>query len=218
MLKGNVQYIYDKGCPTRCMQHGLVEAKGDWVMFAWDNGLFTPGSIDSIFTILGTHWFDKNYAVSCRYIEGSSQQSKDYMSQKMYYHINHHMEAKSQYIPDRYFLFNLGVVARETILRFGGLDCRFEAPSMALVDLSIRMQNGGVNMLLQRMVAFNEDWNPDAKGTHGPIHDAMVNNDMPLYKEIWRSPECKERSIIPADNWKQSPEVWERRFSKLEKN
>jgi len=134
------------------------------------------------------------------------------MSKKMYYHINHHKDAASEFIPDSYFICNLGIIDRKMLTDIGGLDCNFEAPAMALVDMSIRLQKSGVTMLLQREVAYHEDWNPSDGGTHGPIHDAMVNNDVPFYQALWRDKACKDRITVPLDNWMESREIWERRF------
>jgi hypothetical protein len=220
------------------MQRGLLAATGDWVMFTWDNGELVKNSIDEIFAMLEEHEMDKNVAIAGKYIEGILPVSQVYMASEIYYHITHHAGAWSPFIPDSYLLFNQGVVARETILRFGGLDCAFEAPSMALVDLAIRMQKGGVNMILKPEVMLHEDWTPATEGAHGPIHFAMIEHDLPLYATIYqnnklekgtidiaaitykaqfdeyRSKGCADRLLIPLDNWTNSPEKWERRFGK----
>jgi hypothetical protein len=210
--KGNVTYIKDFGCPSRCMQLGLLAAKEDWVMFSWDNGAFDPNVLDHTFNILETNGMDKNIAVSCKYIEGELPISQTYMASEIYYHINHHAAAYTHNIPDTYLLFNIGVIARETILKYGGLDCSFEAPSMALVDLAIRLQKSGVKIILQEEVVFRENWSKGAEGSHGPIHYAMVEHDMPWYATLWRTELWRDRLIIPSDNWKKASDKWERRF------
>jgi len=236
--KGNVRCIEDYGAPARCMQRGLLAARGDWVMFTWDNGELVKNSIDEIFAMLEAHNMDKNVAISGKYIEGLLPISQTYMASDIYYQINHHAGAGSPFIPDSYILFNIGVVARETILRFGGLDCAFEAPSMAIVDLAVRMQKGGVNIILKPEVILHEDWAPATEGNHGPIHFAMVEHDMPLYAVIWgvnkldpktienakvvykaefdeyMSRSREDRLLVDLNNWEKSPAKWERRFGK----
>jgi len=234
--KGNVRYFEDFGCPSRCMQRGLVHALNDWVMFTWDNGEMVPNSVDEIFMLLETAGMDENVAISGKYIEGTLPVSQEYMSSDLYYQINHHAGAMSPHIPDNFILFNIGVVARKTIIEYGGLDCVFEAPSMALVDLAVRMQKGGVKIILKPEVILHEDWAPGTDGAHGPIHYAMIEHDMPLYATIYennkldpktieaasiiykdqfdayRAAGCSDRLIVNLDNWKLRPDTWERRF------
>ena len=233
--KGNVVFIKDFGAPARCMQRGLVASRGEWIMFTWDNGELVPNCINEMFAMLAERGMDKNIAICGKYIEGTLPISQTYMASDIYYHIQHHAGANSPHIPDSWLLFNQGIVARETIVRFGGLDCIFEAPSMALVDLAVRMQKGGVNIILKPEVMLHEDWTPSTEGNHGPIHFAMIEHDMQLYAAIWggtllpkemvefadinhgsqmneyRSKGCADRLIIPLENWESSPEKWARR-------
>ena len=211
-------------------------------MFTWDNGELVPNCIDEMFGMLEARGMDKNVAICGKYIEGTLPISQTYMASDIYYHIQHHAGANSPQIPDSYLLFNQGIVARDTIVRFGGLDCAFEAPSMALVDLAVRMQKGGVNIILKPEVMLHEDWTPAESGSHGPIHFAMVEHDMQLYAAIWggkllpkemlesaelaykeefdkyRDAGIKGRLVISLDNWESSPEMWVRRFGKSESN
>ena len=55
----------------------------------------------------------------------------------------------------------------------------------------------------------------DKTGDHAPIYDAQTFFDKPQFDEIYSVPNAANKRIkIPLDNWKQQPDVWERRFKK----
>ena len=50
-------------------------------------------------------------------------------------------------------------------------------------------------------------------GDHAPIYDAQTFSDKPKFDEMYSDLNAADSRIhLDLDNWKQSPEVWDRRF------
>ena len=211
--KENVSYIEDWGTPTRCMQRGLIAAKGEWVTYLWDDGVVMRGAFDRAFEQLEQHGMDWKVAISGKYIEGdTTTENIKLMSGSEYYRINHHHSAYSPYISSDFLLFNTGVVSARLLKEIGGLDCRFEAIAMAFVDLAVRMQFYGAKIVLSDDVMVKCGWMKGESGDHAPMHKAMFENDMSLYEMKYASARCISQCILDVDNWKYKPDRWERRF------
>lgn len=204
----NMTWIYSKANPTVCQQLGLIEAKGEYVCFAWDDGLFEPNAIDNMFGLLGRN-YGENVAISGKYIEGDIAPA--YMSDKKYYIINTHDKASSPYIDNSFLLLNTGLISRQILLDIGGFDCRFESTGISAVDMAIRLQLYGVKVILSDDVVLKCTWLPGDEGDHAPINSA-VEDDFSLLHKKYRQPIFHKRIIIDINNWKEQPEIWLRRF------
>lgn len=204
----NMTWINSQANPTVCQQLGLIEAKGEYVCFAWDDGVYLPGAIDNMFGILGRH-YGENVAVSGKYIEGDI--APEYMKSKKYYIINTHDKASSPYIDNSFMLLNTGLVPRVTLLDIGGFDCRFESTGISAVDMAIRLQLYGTKIILSDDIVLKCTWLPGDAGDHGPVNDA-VEDDFSLLHKKYRQPIFHKRIVIDINNWKLQPTVWERRF------
>lgn len=212
-LKGteNLNYIEDWGSPMRCMQRGLTKAKGDWITWAADDGVFLPHSLDTGFSSLENYKFSQDYLVMGKYIEGKND--GDYsMQENKYYMLRTHDATNSKYVPKDYYMLNVGLVNRELLLEIGGWDCIFEVCPMAFNDLAIRLQRICTMFIIQNEIMFTCSHLPGHEGDHGPIHDAQINEDQPLFKKIYESKDSIERINIPLNNWEKTPERWIRRF------
>ncbi len=209
----NMTWIFSKANPTVCQQIGLIEAKGDYVCMAWDDGLFEPNAIDNMFIQmnggLNTTLINPNVAVCGKYIEGDI--APGYMSSIKYYVINNHASATSPYISNDFLLLNTGLIPRETLMYIGGFDCRFETTALSQLDIAIRLQLYGVKVILSNDVVLKCTWLIDRDGDHGPIFDAF-DDDLVLLHKKYRQPIFHKRIIIPMDNWKKQPEIWDKRF------
>ena len=48
---------------------------------------------------------------------------------------------------------------------------------------------------------------------HAPIFDAQTFFDKPIFDAMYSTPEAATSRVhLDLDNWKNSPEIWERRF------
>jgi hypothetical protein len=205
----NTVFVKDYGNPTRCQQIALEKAVGKWVTWGADDGVFLPGSLDKAIDILESTQGIKN-VIQGRYTESNSPDPSMYNDE--YYHINYHDGARSDYIPNDYVFINVGVLSREYCISLGGWDSEFEVPTTAHMDLSIRMQRDGANIIKLPDIMFSCSHFPTTSGDHAPIHYAHIEHDLPLYYSLHRQPISIKRIKIAIDNWKKVPEVWERRF------
>lgn len=208
--KPNLTWIEDWGCPTRCQQRGLLAAKGEWLCFGWDDGVYMNGAVDKSFEILKDNNFDYKTVVIGKFIEGLENQR--YMVSDDYYKINFHDQARSPYFPDDFLIFSTGIISKKLLTEVGGFDCKFETMALSVLDLSIRLQFYGCKMILQEGIMLTCSWQPGTTGDHEPVHMGFHRNDMPLYYKTYKSPEFVQNLVMPLDNWEKSPSKWERRF------
>ena len=217
-LKGmeNIRHIEDMGHPTRCMQIGLINSKGKYIIWGSDDCMFLPSAIDKTFDVYNSLGNVEKKAVAAKYLEGDSPADAKIHMDPAYYVIRKHPSLKSKFIPKSYIFFAPGLIARDYLTSLGGWDCRFEGLAMSCLDLSIRVQRDNALFALTEFAISHCTWCADGQaGDHGPVHDCQVQNDHPLYLQIYRSSSgCLERIKIPLDNWKDQESVWGRRFSK----
>lgn len=203
--RDNLLWIEDFGCPTRCQQIGLLAAKGEWMCFGWDDGIYMDGKLSEAYKTIK----DYKDIVIGKFVEGDNQQ---YMISDSYYNISHHNDARSPYIPDHFKIFSTGLISSKLIKEVGGFDCQFETMALSVLDLSIRLQFYGCNMILQDGVMLRCSWQPGDTGDHKPVNRAFFENDMPAYYKKYKNPVFKKEIIIDINNWKLVPDKWERRF------
>jgi len=208
--KPNVQYFKDFSTPVRCWQIGLLNAKGTWTQYPTDDAIYYPDSLDKSFELIKQEGND-NVVIAGKYLEGTLHPGL--MLADQYYHLNFHkfLQPVMQKIGRDYFLLNAWVISKRLMLELGGFDCGFEACAMACCDLSIRVQNYGVKVILQKEPMFHCTFFQGHSGDHAPVHNAQIQRDQPLFNSIYMG-EGTFRTKIPLDNWKDAPEWWSRRF------
>jgi hypothetical protein len=207
--KSNVQHIQDFGCPTRAQQISTIPASGRYMAWAADDGWFYPNKLAECINILDRMHENKRALVT-QYIEGGRDGLGNYT-------MNYHEPIRSPYYPNNFLIFNSVIVVLDHFRELGGFDCRFEACPMAFADLGARMQKDGCAVKLLPTIFECTHMMGDT-GDHAPIHYGQIEHDQPLYRQIWRDPACVDRLKIDFDNWKEAPEVWERRFNKDDLN
>ncbi len=206
----NVRWIEDRGCPTRCYQLGALHSRGEYVLWVADDGTFNiANSIDDAFAVRPNH---RKGIATLRYLEGTPNKIiYRKMQDPGWWNIGHHpMLVHAPYAPNNYLLIMLGLMSRDYLMEIGGWDCRFEHVGLGCVDLSIRLQNDGAEVILgEKMMDIS--MLPGRSGDHGPIRDAH-KSDKGLFNQMYHSETGKGKSKIDFDNWKLAPEVWPRRF------
>lgn len=212
-LKGlrNVVHVQDHGSPIRARQIGLEHARGEYICYAADDVLFFKNALDLAYAKVDLD--DYKQIVLGKYCEGD--EINPYMRSDIYYILSHHapLVGPMSRIPggDRYWLLNTGLISTKLMKEIGGFDCRFEACAMACVDLSIRLQNYGAQIIVQQEPFFHSTHLPGIMGDHEPIHVAQTTHDMPLFAEMYKK-DGADRKVINLDNWIDSPDWWTRRF------
>lgn len=209
--KGNIRYIQDWGSPVRAQQIGIVNAKGDYILWGGaDDGYFFPDTVDIAIKSLQNE--DYRTLVIGKYYEGSEN---PVMNSRKYYQLNSHDGSRSRYILNECLMFMVGVIPRKLLIEIGGLDCeKFEALPMAFCDISVRLSNYGAKSIFQEEVMFRCSHMPGHTGDHKPIHEAQINRDQPMFLKIYNDKNSLNRAYIDIDNWKKSPEKWAERFGK----
>lgn len=210
-MKGfdNVRLVKDRGCPSRCYQLGLIESKGEFVVWGADDGTFNANlCIDKAMKKIQ----DYKDVVAFKYFEGKPTRKSQKQSKRDWWYIGRHKLLKScAYAPDHYVLVMNALMHREYLIEMGGWDCRFEHLGLGSVDLGIRLQNNGANVLLGKKFMTISHL-PGTEGDHAPIYYSHIENDEPLFKSIYRDESALKRSVINIDNWRNAEDVWSRRF------
>lgn len=208
MGNSNVFYIQDWGSPIRCQQIGFISATGELIMWALDDGIFAPTTID-----IALRDVQEGVAVMSKYEEGTVNTA--HMHRDDYYYLRNHEDSRNLLLPSHY-LGGHGptIMHNEDLVRVGGWDCQFETCSIGYMDLAVRLQNNGVKIILADQIMVRFGHMPGTSGDHGPMHHAQLEHDEPLFRKLYGSPETSGRTEVDIENWEDAPEKWERRFGK----
>lgn len=212
--KSNVLYINDWGSPMRCQQIGLIHASGDYITRAVDDGVYLKDELSNALLKLMVDSPD-NSAIILKHTETNKDVDtthKDFqnMANPDFFNLTYHHQTLKPYVPAHFKIMNFGIVSRETLISIGGWNTIYETPALGELDLSIRLQMSGINFILSDNIVVSCGWTPGTEGTHAPMHYGF-EEDMKTYTKVYSNPEC-ENFVIDLDNWKKSPEKWQRRF------
>ena len=203
----NVKLIKDRGNPTRCYQLGILASQGEYVLIGMaDDGVCPAGlAIDKAFDMLPP----TKGVVSFPYIEGIRTKKTDRKQMaESWWHFAAHPPICAKYIPSHYFLVMIGLMKLDYLLEIGGWDCRIEHAGVSLVDLAVRLQNDGAEVILgEKMLDITFETGTEI---HKPIEEAYPP-DLELLLKLYSDPTGATRTKIDLDNWKQAEEVWTRR-------
>ena len=188
--------------PNACQMQGLMEATGDFIAHASDDGIFLPGALDYAMSMA-----EERTIVVGKYLEGNEPHLD--MEKEDYYRFKYHKAYRINGVPQNGVIFNCGIISRNLICELGGWDCQFEATTMAHADLGIRAKKRGAEMVLMDQPMFKCSHQPGKSGDHKPIHEAM-KRDIKTFSKIYAKP--NDRQVIDIDNWKNTEEKWRRRF------
>jgi hypothetical protein len=218
----NVKIIKDFGSPSRCQQIGLIHCEGEFVTWGADDGFFHGGMLDKAVSFWRDNASSDKDIVTCKYFEGERNQEgklhttgETELSKDFYYRINHAAGLRSCFIPNDYWILNVGIVKTSYVKDLGGWDTRFEATAVSHTDFAVRTQRDGSRYFMLEKPIFSCTHMPGTSGDHAPIHFAHLTNDEPLFRKIYNSSGCMERTKIKIDNWKNSPDIWKRRFNNV---
>lgn len=199
--KTNIKYVKDFGSPTRASCIGHSVATGDLIFESADDGIVISETLQKSIDIMDENKDNEKFVVVNKYLEGS-----DIIQPDDYYKICN-AYVNSPYINLEWLIFNTVIIRKSYYDYLGGLDCIFKISCLAHADLAIRSQMDGC------IVHFSRD--PILKCRHGQndheiISHFHLNESQPLLRYIYSQPDCVNRIRIDLDNWKNSPEVWER--------
>lgn len=215
----NIKHILDSGSPARCQQIGLIHSTGEFVTWGADDGGFLPNKLTEAVEFWENNARSSIDIVTCKYFEGDKNQQGELhstgqteLSKDFYYKINHAAGLRSMFIPDDYWILNVGIVKTEYAKSLGGWDALFEVTAVSHTDFAVRAQNNGSRFFMFPEPVFICSHMPGTTGDHAPVHYSHVEHAEPLFRRIYGSSQSLKRTKISLGNWQQTPSVWKRRF------
>jgi hypothetical protein len=207
-LPGNWKFKMDRGCPSRCHNIALELAEGKYVSLASDDMKYFSSRVDECLVMLDGLG-DEGVVSGKHLYQGIAPvtQLKD-----DHYFIRNYPQHVSRFVPKDCVLVNVNFMRTDYLRAMGGLDSRFEHHGVAQVDLAVRLHNDGADVKLNNDPVCFVSHTDMIQGDHAPVHHAVVDNDEPLFREIYSDPENVIRSRIDKDNWKNADPVWRRRW------
>lgn len=197
-----VKWIKSFRSPNACQQQGLLEATGDYICFAADDGEFLVGELKEAMEKID----DYKTIIVGKYLEGESPKDMDTAD---YYKFGFHKVYQLNGVPKDAYIFNCGIISRKFILELGGWDCEsFEATTCAHADLGLRALKAGAKMILMDEPMFKCSHEPGRTGTHAPVHNAM-KRDLKNFRKIY---DKSNNRIKVESDWHKTPPIWKERF------
>lgn len=204
---GNIKYVRDFGCPSRCVQIGASISEGKFFTWTCDGALFDTLGYSQCADILSDK--TRKDIVNVRYDEGPNYQYNPMHLRTEYWKSHTHPVLVTKQSPENLDLAIFGFYNLDYFIEMGGVDCKFEHINMNSHDLAFRIQRDGgkVYQSPTRVMALN--WEPH--NLSNPVHQAYTENDEPLWKKMYNSDEPRPLKI-DFNNWKSAETFWSRRF------
>ena len=203
----NVKYIKELGTPTRALHLATLIAEGKFFTWVADDGWMYEDGIDRALDLLLSVDITKDI-ITMRYSEGVDHAGNELP--KEYWTAKHHgIWFQSVGVDQNWNICCDMMLSAEYYKHLGGLDCRFEHINWNIHDLAFRAQRDGSMIHLSPTMIMNCDWKPGLTEKDSPAIAAHVENDYPLFQELYKD---NSRPIcIDIENWRDSPIIWERR-------
>ena len=207
--KKNVVFVKDYGTVTRCAQKGMLAVRSDLFFLTVDDCVFAEDSIDLAMDLYKEQCGYKD-VVAMVYGEGGN------LMETKYWEVKTHGDFSRPGIDQSWRIANQCLMNKNYFIELCGLDClNFEYIDKPNHDFMFRLQKSGGKILFSPKHVCIATWFPGEEGDHGPIHHAMIGHDTPYFNMLYSVPQLYEnRLTLDYDNWKQSPRIWRRRFSK----
>jgi len=206
----NIKHIIDFGCPSRCQQIALANCEGEFITWGADDGWFLENGLTEAVDFWEQNATSVKDIVTCKYTEGT-EYSPD-MLEDFYYKINHASGLRSTFVPDNYWIINVGILKTEYAKQIGGWDSQFEVTTISHMDFAVRPQRDGSKYFMLTKPIFACGHMPGTVGDHAPVHYAHIEHDEPLFRRLYNGSKSMYRKEIDLNNWKNSPDIWTRRF------
>ncbi len=231
--RSNFKFFKDYGYPTRCAQIATMLAESEYMMWASDDGYFTPNSIKECLDLFKNK--DKNIndkyknisdkdEIIIQYTEGTPEQVNPNFHPDEYWNAKTHGDLRLNGIKDNFKIAPVGMLKLDYFRWLGGWNCKYEHLNMCCHDLAFRVQNNGGNLYLSPSMVMRCTWSPGTieingikhwiSNEHIPIHRAYFENDLQLFREMWSSPQNSDKIRMDYFNWNNAPAIWSRRFGK----
>lgn len=222
-LKSNVNIIFSERSPLQKQQQALELTEGEWITVMSDDSLWHEGKLDEAFKL--TKEADYKTIIVMKYLEGQEfpmgimyvphkkehrdfKTNWDFMKSDAYYYLENHGTCQLSGMPSPAPVLSVVLMNRKLLLEVGGWDCTYQTQGIGNCDLGARLMHHGCKFIVADIVVSSCDYTHQAEGDHGAIHDAIVNDDIPLLQRHYGGEQRHDRIFFPLDNWKKTPEVW----------
>lgn len=191
--------IVDKGSPARCLQVGVNEVRDEIFTWITDDAFYLPKQLKKCVDRLYTK--KESDGIIIKYTEGKSlKQTKDFFFVAKSSEVTTHPG-----INPNWRVAPIGMFYTSYFKSLGGIDCRFDHINLTIHDFAFRLQRDGGNLHYSPGIVFHCLQNEGK--SHEPIEIAD-RKDLVLFSEIYK--DSNRNVCIDFDNWKDSPEVWDR--------
>lgn len=202
----NFKYIRDFGNPSRCLQIGSEFAQGEFLCWIPDDCILEPNGLSISLDYMYKNT-SPNDGMCLLYSEGQNFTGSQHLNPLYWVGYTHEDQRLPQVDPS-WKIAPLFLYSKNLYDELGGIDCRFEHANLNTHDLAYRVQKNGGVIHLSPTKILGVSWIPG----QAVITEAHFENDVPLFNELYSGIKFP-RKIIKKSNWKDSPSVWERRFS-----
>lgn len=207
LAQNNVKFIQDYGNVVRCVQRAVPECDAPIFFLTVDDCTFTEDSIDMGIRLYKTACTEKD-VVCMRYGEGGDKQAAHYWT------TNFHGDLRKPGIDPSWKIANQPLMSVHRWCELGGLDCvsGFEYLDKPIHDLIFRHQYDNGQVVISNFHCCIATWYPGTKADHAAVHFAQVDNDTGIFDRIYAQPVGSRQVYMKYDDWKNIPEIWQRRF------
>jgi len=222
MKKDNVKYIKDYGCPSRAIQIAFINTTGKLVHTLVDDCFYYPDVLSETIDLFNEECGNRNI-LGMKFFESPEH----YQAVKEGTTTDQAPEQRNTSHPIGYWYAGpsygnlkgvnpnwgsacLFIAQTDLVKEFGGWDCKFEYNNHATHDLLFRLQKHDSKFYITEYDVFVANWYEGTTVDHSPIHYGQLTHDVPLFNQMWINP--NNRRKIQLDNYKNSPDVWKRRF------
>jgi hypothetical protein len=205
LSKENFKFIKDFGAPSRCLQIGSQYSNGEFICWIPDDCILDKNSLSLSLDFMYKNATEKD-GMCLLYSEGLNFIGDQHLDNSYWIGSTHRDQRLSQ-VDTSWRIAPLFLYRKNLYDELGGIDCRFEHANMNTHDLAYRVQKLGGVIHLSPTRILSVDWIPNQP----VVSNAYFENDLPLFNELYGGNEFP-RLKINKDNWKNSPEIWERRF------
>ena len=209
-LSKNVKLVRDFGSPSRCFQIGASIAEGDFVSFCSDDCRIAISAFDEAIR-LAYDKMQRNDGMALLYSEGADYSGNQH-EQPEYWIAHTHTDLRLPGVDPTWLINPTFMYNRNFFYEMGGMDCRFEHMNMNIHDLAFAVQGQGGKILKSPSRVFQFNWTQSGvTPEYQPVFSAFVSNDRPLIQSLYSNPMYSKLRSVRFDNWRNQPEIWQRR-------
>ena len=200
----NVKFIEDFGSPSRAIQKGMLYIDSDLVFVTVDDCILYEDSLDLALDQYHAEC-GRQDVLLMRYKEGG------YVYTPGDYRAGHHQALRIPNVNPDWLVAPQFLMNQHYFKELGGFDCRYEYNNEPVHDFMFRLQMLGNKIVPSNTHVTESTHYPGCTGDHRPIHESQLYHDYPIFVDIYTN--GKVQMFIDYDNWKNTPEVWTRRFT-----